>query len=386
MQPPRFETGLSVVLAGASLLVMGSQEPAPPANGRWTAKQEMLVFFQAVQAIETHALIPQTADAIVRESLQDYLGTLDPYSHYLNPTEHAALQSGLQGRYAGVGMELCLRPQGGYECVPYPDSPAALAGIRERDILMQVDGADVAGWSLEQLGGRIRGEPGAEVELTVQRGEDSFRFGVTRRAVQAPSVMAARIGPAPLLRVYTFRDTTADELRNAIQALPPEAAVVVDLRGNPGGDPYGAADAANLFLERDTVLLRIRNRNGTTNIVARRPPAFPDRPLILLQDERTASAAEVFVAALAANRRALSIGRPSFGKGTTQRIEPLLDGSAIVLTDGECLPPQGEGYHGQGLNPSLAAEDAGDEACLKILRKLPALQPWFQPAELGAAQ
>lgn len=318
----------------------------------WTADASMLLYFEAITQMRKNALQPLTSQQIVRRTLKTYLRSLDPFSDYLSPEEYADFQRLQQSHYAGVGMDISQAPSGYIVCLPYPQSPAAKAGIAAGDVLKAVDGVSVVGQSVLTIGSKIRGQPGTTVRLHVANKTGAEKHvAVARSAVEAKSVLVKRHEALPVVRILSFTNTTPRELQETFRTLPPSKAVVLDLRGNPGGSLYDAIDAAMLFLDNGQHVARIQTRAGPKDYYRDRSMAPITVPLYLWQDAWTASAAELFIAALHHNHRAASIGTKTFGKGTMQQLLALADGSALYLTTGYLQTPDGTSYHERGLDP-----------------------------------
>ncbi|MDH3601042.1 MAG: S41 family peptidase, partial [Candidatus Tectomicrobia bacterium] len=165
-------------------------------------------------------------------------------------------------------------------------------------------------------------------------------------------VLLDRYADLPIVRILSFTAGTPEELQNLFATLDQTTPAVLDLRGNPGGSLYDAIDAAMLFLNNGQKVVTLRTREGS-RIYRRNLPAAPfTAPLYLWQDAYTASAAEVFIAALQQNQRAVSIGRKTFGKSTVQKLIALSDGSALYLTTSDVQTPNGNLYHQHGLDPT----------------------------------
>jgi carboxyl-terminal processing protease len=290
---------------------------------------------------------------------------LDPFSNYLAPEEYAKYKLSQQSHYAGVGMEIEKNQTGQTVCTPYPEGPAARAGIEPGDILEAVDDIGTVGESILSLAAKIRGQQGTEVRLSVlNRSGQRKHVRISRAALQSRSVFIERPrGAVPIIRVLAFTNGTPRELKEAVDTLSGSSTVVIDLRGNPGGSLYSAIDAATLFLARGQKIAGVQTQKGLKEYRSDFSAAYPSPRLYLWQDEHTASAAEVFIAALCENQRAASIGRKTAGKGTIQEILALSDGSALYLTTGRLQTPSGTAYHGVGLAPSypLAAAPAKTE-------------------------
>lgn len=340
------------VLAASWLLTGGVRAQERPAS--WTTNDDFLVFFDAVRKVVDHGLGPVDTRALIERSLTAVLDGLDPYSEYLPPEAFAAYRASLRSDYAGVGMEIAREGDDEVACFPYPGGPAAFAGVRDADRLVAVDGVPTRGRPLHSVGAGIRGLPDASVELTVQRGGDPEQTLTVKRApVRARSVVTTRRCGVPVMRIHSFTTGTADEVEQVMRALDGATPLVIDARSNPGGDLFAAMDVARRFLPRGSTLGTLRARDGDTPYTVNEAPTWPERRLYIMQDRRTASAAEFFVAALTGNGRARSLGERTFGKGTTQKVIELVDGSGLVITDAVMRTPRGETFHGAGLAPDI---------------------------------
>ena len=364
-----FKPGSIVVCKYLLFLVLSlplSGVPAFSADGvrrnAWSANEDMLLFYEAVTKIRSHVLVPDSPQQIVQKSLQAYLNTLDPFSDYLAPEEYAEYKRSQSSSYSGVGMDISLDRDKSVVCIPYPGGPAETAGIKYGDKLLAINGDTVHGRRIWTLGAEIRGAVGDGVVLTIETNTGSSRdVLIIRRPVEFESVLITRTDPQPVIKILRFTTKTSHELKEAIVKVGTGRAKNIDLRGNIGGDLFGAVDAAGLFLKPGARIVTIQKRDETKRYSAALEPADPSSRIFLWQDRQTASAAEVFISALTQNRRATSLGTTTWGKGVSQKIVELTDGSALILTDGKILPPNELSFHNKGLPPDhIVAGHAGD--------------------------
>ncbi|MGE4293846.1 MAG: S41 family peptidase [Desulfovibrio sp.] len=328
--------------------------PAPAWGGpatTWTNNDDMLLFYEALVRIQEQSLQEDAPREMVRKAIQGYLHQIDDFSDYLSPEEYAAWRAARQGGYAGVGMDIFADRTGRVLCLPYPGSPAYGAGIRYGDELTFVGRDAVQGVPVRVVGSWIRGRSGESVSLVVKKFDGSVQsLSLVRRDMELKELAVERDGPWPRIRLFSFGADTAKRLRKALASLPAGTPRVIDLRGNTGGDLFAAIDAAALFLPQGATVVDIRSRAGIKRYSVETDPM--DRaPLVLWQDGLTASAAEVFIAALVENHRGKSVGQTTFGKGVTQTVSELSDGSALFLTNGALRTPNGQYYHRSGLKP-----------------------------------
>ena len=302
----------------------------------------------------------------IRGSLQ----TLnDPYTFFVEPEPAVREQERLQGKFGGIGAYLILDEKGRITLDPMVDRPAAQAGIRKGDILLAVDGQKVPTPAvLDQVTDWIRGDVGTPVRLTVQRGDETLDVVVTRAEIELPSVTWQLVPDAPqvgYIRIERFSGVTARELDQAVEELTDMGAteaLILDLRGNPGGLVSAAVDVASRFLDGGVVLIE-RHSDGSEKIYEAQPGYLvpPDVSLVALVDGNTASAAEIVAGALQDRDRAILVGQKTYGKGSIQRIHRLSDNSAVHVTFAKWFTPEGRAIDGQGLEPDVPTEPSPDE-------------------------
>ena len=328
----------------------------------WTDNQSMLLFYEALTTMENTALHPEPLQSMVHRAIEAAVRGNDPFADFLSPQEFAAFQrSSSYAGQAGVGMDIAEDSSGNILCIPYPQGPAASAGVRYGDVLYRVDGREVAGMSVYVCGSLLRGPAGTTVRLDLHRAQGKRESRViTREEIRFSSVYVHRLGGLQVITILRFTPRTRDELKAVLtEQSPGTQGWIVDLRGNTGGDLFAAVDCAALFLPLGRTIIKVQTRADTQSFAVTRPPVDASTRLCLWQDGQTASAAEVFVAALTQNQRAVSLGRSSFGKGVTQRVVPLSDGSALVVTYARLIPPNGRSFHRVGLDPTHKLTPAG---------------------------
>jgi carboxyl-terminal processing protease len=300
------------------------------------------------------------ASAIVGESLKTYLAAHDRYSAFLTRDEYLRFR-GLGGpSYAGIGMELSMQRDGTVLCEPSANGPAELAGIRSNDRLVAIDGVPVQGKPLPALAALAAGAAGTRIELVVA-GQDGAtkRVQITRARLEQTPVSVRTYGSARVIELSAFTPDTRQQLAFILSQWPASLPVIIDLRGCGGGDFYAAVDSAMLFLERGETIVRLIGRSAERTYVATTPSQPPSQAVFVWQDETTASAGEVFIAALTDNARARSVGRTSGGKGSRQDVIELPGGAALVLTTGYLATPHGLRFDGRGLAPGVAVAEKG---------------------------
>jgi carboxyl-terminal processing protease len=306
----------------------------------------------AVGQIRTHALdAPVSTRRMTDDILRAYTRSLDPYSDYLTALEYAAFLESTSSDYFGVQMDL-QQKNGLLQLFPFKGGLAEKSGIRAGDELLAVNGAPVYGKSIYVVGAMIRGEEGTTVQLTLRTGQALARsLSLRRSRAHYQSVIWYPGTGIHCVQITRFTRETAEQLAGILKRInDDDHLLVLDLRGNQGGSLLDARRCADFFVDKARVLFSLRDREGVRTITAEQPELI-NNPVVVLQDEATASAAEAFILALTTNHRARSAGMTSYGKGLAQRFLTLADGSALRLTYAEILAPDGSPYHGRGLVP-----------------------------------
>ncbi len=291
-------------------------------------------------------------------SLNAYLAKKDPYSSLLTAEEYASFRAASSSKYAGIGLDVEKRRNGDIICYPVPEGPAAIAGVKPGERLLSLDGISTSGMSLPAIVALAAGEAGtgALVELESRSGQRRL-IVVTRSKTPKPGISDYTYRSTRIIKLSTFTSSTRHELDYLISNWRKNKPIIIDLRGCGGGDFYAAVDSAMLFLKKGEPIISVRQRSGTrsyTDTTARPPPM---QRVFLWQDEFTASAAEIFLAALTENARAISIGMTSAGKGTRQDLVELKGGGALILTTGYLVTPRGVPFDGRGIAPMREIED-----------------------------
>ncbi len=305
--------------------------------------------------LQTDAQAPHLRTA---QGINAFLRHFDSYARWISSEELKETRRIQESAPCGVGMDLVRDKQGRVICIPYTDSPAQKAGLRYGDELTAVDGRQLHGKSLEEAALLVRGPEGGSVELTLLRPgrPQPEHIRVVRSRVSPPLISRIDNGSVVGLRIYQFTPAVYARLRTHVaelqKALPQK--LILDLRGNTGGDLESAVACAELFLPRGVVSMHCRGRDGAKERRVERngPASLWPCEIIIRQDGLTASAAEVFIAALSFADRAEIRGSVSAGKAAVQQLFPLDDGSLLKLTTEHLLfPGLPFGWQESGLRP-----------------------------------
>ena len=318
--------------------------------------QEQNVYFQArlFQEVLDH-ISDRYVDPVDRSELYDFAidGMVrsldDPNSSLLNVSDYENFRIHTEGDYGGVGLEIVSRDDYITVVSPLPGGPGRRVGIRTGDRLVAVDGESIVGWSTDQAVQVLRGRPGSEVEVTVQRPgvDDPIDFTLERDRIELRSVSFAVLldGDVGYIPLDMFRETSAREVRAAADSLRDAGArsFILDLRGNAGGVLDQGVGIADLFLDRNAGVVETRGQRRDQVGTLRAPgdDRYPDRPLVVLVDRGSASASEIVAGALQDHDRALVLGTTTFGKGSVQSLFSLTGGNVLKLTTARWYTPRG---------------------------------------------
>lgn len=302
-------------------------------------------------------------------------GAGDPYTAYLPPDDAAPLAEALSGQYGGIGVTVEQRGSDLVVIATLPDGPAERAGIRGGDVLLAVDGTDLAGASTADAGAVIRGDAGTTATVVVLRPSTGERltFTAERARLDAPIVTYA-FDPATgigHLRVSQFSGVTTAQLDRALAQATADGAtgLVLDLRGNGGGSVISAQELLGRFLSPSVgpALYETTGRQSdggeliSLPILAAEGQAPNALPMVVLVDGGTASASEIVAATLSDYGRATVMGSPTFGKGSVQRVHTFADESILRVTIAEWLTPAQRRLDGIGV-PIAVPVASGDAA------------------------
>jgi carboxyl-terminal processing protease len=341
---------------------------------------------QIVQAVEDNYFREVDADSLEEKKPAQIVGELrrrydDRFSHYFDPKTFKRFNEVIGGEFSGVGLSITEANKGLRVARAFKGTPAAEAEISEGDVVTAVDGRSIANEDAEFAANLIKGPEGTEVKLTVLTPSTgkTRELTLTRKQIRVPVVESKlrEIGGEPVgyVRLLSFTKGVHAELRQAIERLDERGAegLVLDLRGNGGGLLTEAILVSSLFVE-DGVIVSTKARTQGDREYEAIGSALPERPIVVLVDKGTASAAEILTAALAEEGLGTVVGEQTFGKGSFQQVFPLDNGGGIELTVGEYLTSSGRSLAEEGFEPEVRAVDREktkqDEALDRALRVL----------------
>jgi len=337
-------TMLGALITGGWLLQRGAH------TGTFTAYEGAQLFESVFRRIQTDFVDTVADSALYRKSVDGMLYELrDPYSTFLPPDRFARLNESTTGNYAGLGIEVDLRDGWLIVVAPLPGGSAERAGIQPGDRIIEIGGRSTKGWTNEEASKVLRGKPGTLVSIKVERPGivqplelRLERTTIHQSAVRRTAMLGDGVG---YIDLKAFSDSTANELNNAISSLLGRGmkTLVLDLRTNPGGLLTQGVRVSDLFLNPGQKIVSMRGRVPDANreYADTAKQAWPQLPLMVLVDGRSASAAEIVAGALQDHDRAVIIGQPTYGKGSAQSVIPFGDQGGLKITTARWFTPVG---------------------------------------------
>lgn len=358
----------------------GSGQPRDDDGDAAAAPAELPDDFSAIaelyERITSEAVEAPGDEELLEGAIEGMLGTLDdPYAVYYDSEEFADFNEMLDGTFSGVGLMLEETPEGAEVVSVLPDGPAEEAGVEPGERIVGVDGRDVSDAPLESIVDLVQGEEGTEVTVGFEGGSEGPReLTMTRATIDFPHVEAERLDDgAGYVRLMHFSGNAAERLREAVGDLLDDGAtgIVLDLRGNPGGLLREAVAVTSVFVP-DGPVVGVKERGEERQTLTATGGALDDVPLVVLVDNRSASAAEIVAGALQDRDRAPIVGTPTFGKGTVQTVRTLGDGSGVKFTTAEYFTPSGDSIEEVGVVPDERVEGEEEQltAAQEALRSL----------------
>ncbi|MCL2331661.1 MAG: S41 family peptidase [Proteobacteria bacterium] len=297
---------------------------------------------------------------LLEAAMNGMLASLDPHSSYLSADEFKDFNDKATGEFGGLGIQITADKGMIRVISPIDDTPAFGAGIKAGDYITHIDGEQVGGLTLNQAVKKMKGRPGTKVKLTiVQPNKDPRTITMTRAIIKVKSIKYEAKGDDKdigYIRVSDFGATTARDLRAAIESLEKKKVkgYVLDMRNNPGGYLAAAIDVSDAFLSGGDIVSTRGRLSEEIDRASAKPGDFTNgKPIVVLVNHGSASAAEIVAGALQDNNRAIIMGTQTFGKGSVQQQKPLGDGTAIHITVARYYTPSGRSIQGEGITPDV---------------------------------
>ena len=299
----------------------------------------------------------------------------DQWANYFPQESVNNLNQTLEGRYSGIGIWLRKTKSGILEVSSVQqNSPAAKAGVKVLDALVDINGVAMDGASIATAIAALRGAPNTKLEITLERNQELFELEIVRESLLNGDVVAYQLASKVVyIQISSISSQVASDVAVALVKFPHSNGIVLDLRDNPGGLLNVAVDVASLFLTEGTIVSYTR-KNDSEVVLESTKKKSDSAPMTVLINRSTASAAEVIAGALQDRNRAVILGEKSYGKGTVQEIIDLTGGSKLEITIGKYRTPSGKVIDQVGIAPDLLVpENDSINKALLVLSGLSAI-------------
>ena len=301
-------------------------------------------------------------EQMIEMAIKGYVaGVGDEYTVYYTPDEMNSEYDEAMGNYVGIGIYMIVNyEKGTIEVVePMDNSPALEAGLQEGDMIISVNGKELTADNVRELSNEIKGEEGTTVKLGIKRKDETFEVDVKRKRIEVSHIESKMLdNNIAYIQVLDFDGGTAKEFKENYENLKNDGAtsLIIDIRGNGGGVVNEALDMLEMICDEGSTLLIETDKNGNEEIIKSEEKPIIDIPIVVLVNENSASASEIFAGALKDNEKATIIGTKTYGKGVIQTLLKLADGSGLKMTTEEYCTPNRNKINKIGIEPNITVE------------------------------
>tara|TARA_E500000178_G_scaffold161813_1_gene161406 strand:+ start:645 stop:1778 length:1134 start_codon:yes stop_codon:yes gene_type:complete len=328
------------------------------------------LFGEVLENIKKEYVEDVDQSEVIDSAINGVLQSLDPYSAYMSPELFKEMQTDTRGEFGGLGIEIGMEAGVVKVISPIDDTPAQKAGIKAGDFIVKIGKEQVQGKSLMEAVKLMRGPVGTQIELTIRRKnvKKPLEFKIIRKIIEVRSVNSQIISKEKnigYLRLKSFNENSDNQFLKSLKKFENNKKIkgyVIDLRNNPGGLLTQAINITDFFLdEGEIVSTKGRKVSETRKFFAKKGDEAKGKPIIILINNGSASAAEILAGALKDHKRAIILGENSYGKGSVQSIIPLRNGGGMRLTISKYYLPSGESISEVGVTPDIIVEEVGDD-------------------------
>ncbi len=350
--------------AATSLLVAGQPMMSARAADGDTYRQ-LAIFGDIFERVRANYVEEPEERELIENAINGMLTALDPHSSFLNAEDAEDMRTQTRGEFGGLGIEVTMEDELVKVITPMYGTPAEEAGVLAGDMIVEIDGEEVRGLTLQEAVEMMRGPVDTSIVLSILReGEDDLiDIEIVRDIIKVQAVKFRAEGDIGYMRVISFTEQTYDDLRDGLDQLIDEIGednfegLVLDLRLNPGGLLDQAINISDAFLDKGLIVsTRGRDDRDSRRFSARNGDILEGKPIVVLINGGSASASEIVAGALQDHRRATVVGTQSFGKGSVQTIIPLGDAGALRLTTALYYTPAGVSIQGKGITPDIEVQ------------------------------
>jgi carboxyl-terminal processing protease len=300
-------------------------------------------------------------------AINGVLQSLDPYSAYMSPKTYKEMETETSGKFGGLGIEVGMEFGVVKVITPMDGTPAEREGVKAGDYIVKINGIQVQGKTLSEAVDLMRGPVGSKLEITIRRKgiKKALVFEITREIIEVKSVKSKIIDDnVGYIKLTAFNENSSKQVRDKIKKFKKKNInkYVLDLRNNPGGLLSQAVKISDFFLDNgEIVSTKSRKSSENRKYYEKKGDIINGETLVVLINYGSASASEIVAGALKDHKRAILIGKNSYGKGSVQSIMPLKNKGAIRLTISKYYLPSGKSISGTGITPDIEIEESSDE-------------------------
>ena len=329
---------------------------------------KLQVYSDVLSIIQTNYVNEKKSSEIIYDSIKGMVKDLDPHSSFMPPLVYKELQVETKGKFGGLGIEISIKDRYLIIVSPIEDTPAFQAGLKSGDKIIKIEDNSTKDMDIMHAIKLMRGEPGTKIKITIERKGliKPKNFVITRAIINIKSVKPKMINNRyGYIRITQFQEKTTNDFKDALNSIllneQKIIGLIIDLRSNPGGLLTQAVSIIDQFLDEGLIVYtdgRIASQNLQYH--AKNDSKKYNFNIVILVNEGSASASEIVAGSLQDHKRAIVIGRKTFGKGTVQTIFPLIDGSGLRLTTAKYHLPSNRTIHGTGIEPDINIEIKND--------------------------
>ena len=312
--------------------------------------------------LENHYIGELDEEKMIEYALKGYVeGLEEKYTEYLTKQEFEDLLISVRGNYVGIGVYMAQKTTGEIVILlPIEGSPAEEVGLQPGDIITKINGEECTGVDINLATAKIKGEEGTTVNLEILREEKILTFNVLRRKIEIKYIDSKLLeNGIGYIKLTAFDEGALEKFKEHLTALQNQniKSLIIDLRDNGGGIVDEATDIAEMFIPREQVIMRSYNKTNKETIVKSSNSKPLELKLVVLSNENSASAAEIFIAAIKDNKAGTIVGTTTFGKGVMQEVVPLSTGGALKVTIEEFKTPTENVINKKGIEPDIIIEN-----------------------------
>ena len=326
-------------------------------------KKEFKVLYEAYDTIINNYYRSVDSETLIEGALDGMMKSLDDeHTMYFNKENKKEFETELSGNYYGIGAQIQLTSEGLVQIVKvFDNSPAEVAGLRQGDIFISIDGVLVSGKSVTEVSNLLKSDKVKKSIIIVKRENNKLTFNVTKANITLFSVSSEIINltnkKIGYISVSIFGQKTYSQFKNALSNLESQnmESLIIDLRGNTGGYLYTVTNMLNEFINKDKVIYQIQTGDGIKKYKSKNSKMKTYKVIIMI-DENSASASEIMASSMKESYGAILVGKKSYGKGTVQITKNLSNGSMIKYTIEKWLTPNGNNIDKEGIKPDYEVD------------------------------